>query len=456
MTDIVSPASPTRRVRLARLFSLAGPIVVSRAGILTMLVADMIMVGQYDAGELAQLALGVSLFVPVVVTGIGALQGVNVLVSQRFGAGDLEGCRDALRRGLPFALLVGALGAALLLLAPVWFALIGHGGALAGGAGAVAQILAPAVVLQVLYIVTAFFCEGAQNPRPAMMVMIAANLLNIAFNFLLISGPFGLPALGAEGAALSTTLTRLFFILAMGVYLLRSDFNGARAAMVDSLRGGWGPGGWAAARPLRRIGYAAAISMGAETYAYAAMTQAAGLLGALQLAAYTIVYNVEAVAFMTALGFASATGVLVGAAMGRRDRAEAAESALLGAMVVFAIMCVVALLAALFGREIAGLYVRDAEAASAAAGLFMIAGAWIALDGVQLTLANAGRAANDAWAVAGRQAFAYLLVMAPLGAALSHGLGFGAPGLVAAAGVGCATSATLLGLRLRATLSRAA
>ena len=47
--------------------------------------------------------------------------------------------------------------------------------------------------------------------------MISANLVNIAGNYILIYGKFGLPALGVVGAGISTLTARILMFAAFAV-----------------------------------------------------------------------------------------------------------------------------------------------------------------------------------------------------------------------------------------------
>ena len=71
---------------------------------------------------------------------------------------------------------------------------------------------------------------------------------------------------------------------------------------------------------MRRIGIAGGAAYFFETVAFATMAQAAGLLGAEALAAYTILHNVETTVFMIALGLSVASAVRIGQAAGAGDR----------------------------------------------------------------------------------------------------------------------------------------
>ena len=187
----------------------------------------------------------------------------------------------------------------------------------AGGAG-VAHMLAAGALLQIAFTAASFYLEGTGRPKPGLYAMIGANGLNVALNWLLIGGRIGAPELGAPGAALATTISRLVMVAGLLIWMLRlPDFASWRGRPLTL----WGPGGWAPGAEMRRIGLAGGAAYFFETVAFAAMAQAAGLLGATPLAAYTILHNVETTVFMIALGLSVATAVHAGQAAGAGDRA---------------------------------------------------------------------------------------------------------------------------------------
>ena len=75
---------------------------------------------------------------------------------------------------------------------------------------------------------------------------------------------------------------------------------------------------------MRRIGFAGGAAYFFETVAFATLAQAAGLLGATALAAYTILHNIETMVFMVALGVSVATAVRIGQAAGAGERGRGA------------------------------------------------------------------------------------------------------------------------------------
>ncbi len=187
-------------------------------------------------------------------------------------------------------------------------------------------MFAPGTLFQIVFVAAGFYLEGTGRTRPGLVAMAGGNVLNVILNWLMIGGNLGLPALGAEGAALATTLARAAMVAGLLVWMLRlPEFAPWRG--VWRL---WGPGGWAAGAEMRRIGFAGGAAYFFETVAFAALAQAAGLLGATALAAYTILHNIEAMVFMVALGVSVATAVRIGQAAGAGDRAEARFAGLAG------------------------------------------------------------------------------------------------------------------------------
>jgi MATE family multidrug resistance protein len=414
-----------------------------------MALVDVLMLARYDTLALAQASVALGLFVPVMVTGVGLQMGVISLVARRHGAGRPEECLDVWLRALPWACLSGGLGAVLMGFGGSLLRLIGQDEALAAGGGAVSLALAPGVLLQILYVTCAFYLEGTGRPKFAMLAMLAANLMNAGLNWALIFGNLGAPELGAVGSAVSTTAVRLFLAAAL-VWRILTLPEVRAAGGLRRWAGLWGPGGWAAGSEMRRLGYAAGLSVFFETSAFGALTQMAGLLGPTALAAYSIAHNLEATVFMVALGLSVATGVRVGGAMGAGRADEAAFAGWTGLGACVAVMAAVGVAIALRAGPLAAFYTDDPAAGLAAAGLLGIVAFMVVPDGAQIVLGQCNRALGDGYVASALYFAAFWLVAVPLAAALAFGAGLGAQGLVLGAMGGATASVVLQGGRFLA------
>jgi len=259
--------------------------------------------------------------------------------------------------------------------------------------------------------------------------------------------------MGAVGSALTTTLVRVFLGIAIVLYILRMK-DGPRFGVTGWPNGAALVGWWPNSAKVRSLGYAGGAGNGAETTAHSILTQFAGLLGVLPVAAYSIAANVEAVMFMVALGIGSATAVLVGNAWGRGDVAGARLAAGVGVCTTALVMSISGVLIAVFRQPLAELYSNDAPLVKYTAPLLPLVGLAIVVDGVQLNLAQSVRSLGDTWAAAARYAGAFLGVMVPLGWILAFGFDMGVYGLLYALIVGGLVSVILQGTRLMTLLRR--
>ena len=454
--DVSASALSTRvRAHLGELFRLAWPTMIARAGILTMALVDVAMVGRYDTAELAYASLGTSLFVPLLVTGVGLMIGVIAVTSQLFGAGRDAECGAIWVRALPFAGVVGLISAAICLFGEALLLLFGQTPELAHEGGRVATALAPGLVGYTFFVASTFFLEGIKRPGPGMIAMLIANVLNIALNWVFIYGNLGFPAMGAVGSAVTTSMVRIFLGAALMIYILRmSDRERFGISRLPALHdfAGW----WRDSKRQRRIGYAGGVSIGLETSAHSALVQFAGLVGVLPIAAFSIAANVEAVLFMASLGIGGATAVLVGNAWGRGDVSAARLAGWTGLAATATVMAVCGVLIAVCREGIAQGYTPDPELVALTAPLLILVGIVIVADGTSMTAAQAVRGLGDTWNATIRYGIAFWGVMVPLGWMLGVQFGYGVEGLLIAVGVGCLTSLALQAQRFAALLRRGA
>lgn len=444
--DLTEPFGARLLRHVSALARLAWPVMLSRAGILAMSLVDVIMLGRYGTEALAQASVSLGLFIPIMVSGVGLQMGVISIIARRHGAGRPGDSVDAWLRALPWSVAAGSVGAILMALGGTWLSLIGHDAPLVAGGGAFSRAVAPGVLFQVLYVTCAFYLEGTGRPKPAMLAMILANFANAGLNWVLIYGNLGAPELGAVGSALATTLVRVLLFAIVFVYILRLPEVREHGVLrrFDSL---WGPGGWAAGAEMRRLGYAAGLSVFFETSAFGAMTQMAGFLGPVAVASYSISHNIEATIFMIALGLSVATGVRVGGGSGAGRMDEAAFAGWTGLAVCVAVMTALGLTLANSAGPITAFYTSDPAVTAAMLGLIGIVALMVAPDGAQIVMGQCNRALGDAYVSSALYFIAFWGVMVPLAALLAFGLDVGVPGLLWASLAGAAVSLALQGGR---------
>ena len=389
------------------LVRLAGPVVVARSGVMILILADTLMVGRFGSSDLAFLGIAMAVVMVLIVSSIGLLMGTLVVTAAAHGSGRPADCGAAWRRSLPFAFGIGLTGAIICAFGVDLLLLFGQPEPLAAGGGRVLRILGCGMPGFLVFVTSSFFLEGIRRPVPGMLIMLAANVVNVGLNCLLIYGNLGVPTLGAEGAAWATTAVRTGIAVAIVAYILTMRDH-TRYAVRSAATGGWQAGA-----QQRRIGYAAGSAIGVESLAFGIVNLFAGLLGPIAIAAYSIAFNLFALAFMVAIGLGAATAVRVGMAWGRGDHASLAAAGWTGLAVTSAAMAAIATLFAGLPDGLVAAYTDDVAVAGLGATLLAFS-AWILIfDGGQAVMANALRGRGETWVTTGLQTFAYFGVMVP-------------------------------------------
>lgn len=422
------------------LFRLAWPVMLSRVGMVILAIVDTIMVGFYSTDHLAYLNLGNGTFIMVVlVMAIGFMMGTLIHTSQAFGAKDYAECGRVFRRSLPYSIGIGLVCTILLLPGEFYFTLAGQTPELAREGGKVMTVLAFGFLGHLTYVNGIFFLEGLGRPKPAVVIMLVGNFLNIGLNYVLIFGKLGFPEMGAVGSAWATTVLRLL-MGAFTIYYILTSPTFKRYSLRNYTREKW-----ASWKAQREKGLAAGISLGVEVIAFAALTVFAGWIGKLELASYGVIFNIMTIPFMISAGIGAATAIRVGMAKGRDDKKDTALAGITGFMLAGLILFVSGVLMWTLDDEIMLAYSNDPALIIFSIPLVAYAGVVIFFDGLQMVFGNALRGLGETWIPTGIQTFVYVIIMTPLSYYLAIPLGRGVWGLLEAVFYASVVSVALQG-----------
>lgn len=197
--------------------------------------------------------------------------------------------------------------------------------------------------------------RGAGNTKLAMRTNIVSNLVNVVFNYLLIGGNLGFPALGTRGAAIATVIGSIFGC-GMSVFSL---FSKQSFVYIRGIKG------WLAskfdARSLLNVGSSAFIEQIFLRIGFLLFAITVANLGTTPYAAHQIGMNMMSLTFSLGDGLSVASVALIGRSLGqkRRDLAKlyASMCQRLGLLCAF-IMSMVFLF---FGRQLFSLFSKEPE-----------------------------------------------------------------------------------------------
>jgi len=163
------------------------------------------MVSCLGTNELAAvLPAGVVSFLPGSFA-IGVLTSVNTFVSQSYGRKENEQCPKYCWQGIYMGLVYFIAVIAIMWPWSEWiFKAMGHEGAIVEMEVAYLRIMLYTQLISVFMHASSQFFMGVHRPIITMYAAIAAQVVNVGCNYVLIFGHFGFPQLGIRGAAWGT------------------------------------------------------------------------------------------------------------------------------------------------------------------------------------------------------------------------------------------------------------
>ena len=432
-----------------RTLALALPIIVSRTGLVLLFTVDSVVTGQSGALELAAFGLGAAPLMTLMLVCLGAMQATVVLTAQATGRGEAKAVGAVLQAALVNALLLGLSVTVMSVFAEPFFLAIGQDPAVSGIAADVAFAFGWGMPGLLLFMTSSLVLEATDRARVGMLIMIGANVVNIALDGILVLGWGGwVEPGGAETAMVTSSIVRWgAFLAAIAVLLLSAARDGDRLGILGR-RADWILAlttiGGETGRRIRRLGLPMGLGQGVESAAFATIVFFAGLLGTTVLAVHQTTMTVLALVYMNAVGLGGAATIRVGNALGRRfavDLRRAGWTAI-GLGGLFSGLLGLVMIA--IPETIARAIVDDPEVAALAAKTIRFCGFITAFDSMMGVSMGALRGMGDVWMPLWMQSAAFWFVGVPVSWFAATVWGFGAIGLFMGIAAGIAASLLLL------------
>ncbi|RYG17749.1 MAG: MATE family efflux transporter [Chitinophagaceae bacterium] len=425
---------------------LAGPIVVSQIGHMATHIADSVIVGQFaGTTQLAAVSLVNSLFMLVLVIGLGISYGLTPLIAQASGRKDRDECGRLLSNSLIINAITG-----LFLYALIHFGTLSVIDHLGQSAEVVAYakpylgLLALSIVPLMIFQTFKQFAEGLGFTMQAMRISIVGNIINIILGIIFVKGMFGIEPMGVKGVGLSTLIDRTLMAVVMSLYVLRSihfrsyllkfKFN-----FIDKIR----------STQIIRIGAPVAMQFIFEISAFSGAAVLIGTIGTAEQAAHQVAISLAALTYMVASGIASSATIKTGNYLGEKSFTDLRRSAIASYHIVIVFMSCTALLFMFASNLLPYFYTTDLKVVGIAAQLLIIAGFFQLFDGTQVVGLGILRGIGDVNVPTYITFLSYWIIGIPLGYFLGIFLHLGVNGIWYGLTVGLLTSSILLFFRFQ-------
>ncbi|WP_201766909.1 MATE family efflux transporter [Chrysiogenes arsenatis] len=428
------------------LVGVAYPIVLSQLAQVAMGFVDTLMAGRVSPDDLAAVAIGFSLWLPLFLLCGGILMALTPLGAHACGANDSRGVGALVRQGLWLALLLGCAGAFLLTQGVEVMLLMGADQNVISIAKGYLQGVAWGFPAAIIFCALRSYSESLSLTRPIMVTSLVGLAINIPLNYLLIYGYGWIPAFGGAGCGYAT-----------GVVMWIS-----MAVMIGITR--WSPRyqstspwqwGWPSLRSMGTIvqlGLPIGIAVFIETTIFAVVALLLVPLGSVVVAGHQIALNFASVLFTLPYSIGCAMTVRIGNALGAGEHIEARFRAFAGMILSSSGALVSGTLTLVGAATIAALYSPDSAVREVATTLLVFAALFQLSDATQLAAAGALRGYKDTRVPMFITVLAYWIIGLPLGMILGVTSWWreplGASGLWIGLTAGLSCAAVLLTLRL--------
>ena len=437
---------------LRQIVSLTGPIIVSEIFQNTLPITDIAFVGRLTSKEdLAAAALATVWFNLWNSTMLGFCTAVDTLLSQSYGAQEMEAFAIWTGNSLFIVSLVSFIVAGLLALCEPMMVVFGQDPTLASAAGQFSYRLLPGLLPYYIFKVLVKHLQTQNIVLPGALIGLFANGFNIFANWFFIS----YLSMGLNGAPIATSFTRCIELVMVVIYFYWKKTQKKTYEIekdgdnYDSSNPNQGQSHdrflqtWPifSSRNLNcdiimtflKMATHSALSFTAEAWSFEITTILAGLLGTVALDAHIITLSIATFIYLSfpfAIGVA--TSIRVGQLIGEGKALEAKRSSLVSFLFTFLVqgVLIVILIIPTTGKTMGVLFSSDNGVSDLTATLIPLSCIFMLGDAIQ---SNAGGVLRGL----GRQKLLFVLnvigfwVLAlPCGALLTFGLeGIGVAGL---------------------------
>ncbi len=392
------------------MIAIAWPMFIAQLALIGTGVVDTIMAGHYGATDLAAIAIGYNIWLPIYLFFVGVMLGATAIVAQDFGAGRLQAIRDSLPQSLWLSLLVGLIAAPLCYFSDPLLSLLNLDTVTRVKSldylQAVAFGMPAAAVFQALRCHT----QGIGIMKPFAIAAVIGFCANIPLNYALIYGRLGAPELGAAGCGWATAISMWLAPVLITFHITRAEalrpyLPPARFASPQV----------AAMAAIARIGLPIGATLFLEVAVFSLVALMIATLGNTAMAAHQIAFNVWDVIYMPLISIGSAMATRIGHAIGAGDRDGVGVSIRCGSLATLAValLCMLVLLTA--PVPIIKVYTEDPAIRSIAVALIRLAALFILLDAVQVAASFSLRAFKETRYPFLVMCLAYWLLTLPLG-----------------------------------------
>ncbi|WP_342410655.1 MATE family efflux transporter [Paenibacillus sp. FSL R10-2778] len=346
--------------KAGQFFHILFPILVTQIALSAITFFDTNMSGKFGTVDLAGVAIGTSLWIPIQTGLSGILMGITPIVSQLIGSKKDKDVAFQVTQGIWLSLIVSVI---VLLIGSFALSPILNFMNLEPGVRDVAFRFLSAISFGIIplfgYTVLRSCIDALGQTRVSMCITLIALPVNVGLNYLLIFGNFGFPRLGGVGAGVASAITYWVIFAVALLFIYRSQafvnlrlFRNFYFISLNSIK------------DLLKIGVPIGFSIFFETAVFSAVTLLMSRFDTVTIAAHQAAINFATTLYMIPLSICISLTILVGFETGAGRQKDARQYAIMGIGLAAILSLATALLLLFAGNHVAGLYSDEPDVIS--------------------------------------------------------------------------------------------
>jgi len=433
----------TKTDKISRFFKLLLPILITQVTLFSMSFFDTIMSGNSSPGDLAGVAIGVSIWTPISTGLTGILVAITTMVANLNGAKQDKKITPLVTQALYLA---GIIAIVIIIIGIFSIHPILNHMNLDPKVHRVALhflfALSFGILPLFLYTVIRQFIDGLGKTRTTMIITVISVPVNVILNYFLIFGKAGLPRLGGVGSGVASAIT-YWIIFGIAFYIIKTKKPFSGFNLFKKLP----PISFTTWKSILKLGVPIGLSIFFEVSVFSVVTLLLSEFDTETIAAHTVAMNFASLLYMVPLSISMALTIAVGYEVGAKEFQNAKEYSKIGLVMAVSIASFFGIIIYLFRYDVAGWYTNDPSVQILAGGFLIFAVMFQLFDAIAAPIQGALRGYKDVNATLIMMILAYWVIALPVGYALSN-THLGAKGYWVGLIVGLGVSALTLSFRL--------
>src|SRR5665648_108405 len=426
------------------------PILVAQVTMFSMSFFDTVMSGRASTQDLAGVAIGSSIWVPIGAGLGGILVALTPIVAQLIGA---RKKKDIAFKVVQATYLALGLSGLILIVGAITLDPILSIMDLEDTVRRISRsyLIALSFGIPALFIYQALrsFIDALGKTRVTMMIALLSLPINVSLNYVLIFGKFGFPALGGVGAGVASAMTYWCMAVFAFILILRQDsFTSYR---VFERLFGISMKEW---KEQLTIGLPIGFAIFVETSIFAVVALLMSNFDTVTIAAHQVAMNFATLLYMVPFSISSALTIVVGFEVGSGRHKDARQYSYLGMGMSVGMACICAVVLLLFREQVATLYSREIPVIQMAQQFLVYAVFFQFSDAISAPIQGALRGYKDVNITLITSLIAYWMIGLPAGYYMASYTSLGAAGYWIGLILGLAISAIGLSWRFSAIQKR--